>query len=56
MTVIKVYLTGLIILSVAFSSCHQEPERKNVLFILADDYGYNDMSYRNSEFYETPSY
>ncbi|WP_298484600.1 sulfatase [uncultured Maribacter sp.] len=32
-----------------------EPEKKNILFILADDYGYNDMSYRNDSFYETPN-
>jgi arylsulfatase A-like enzyme len=30
-------------------------ETKNVLFILADDYGYNDMSFRNNTFYETPN-
>lgn len=32
-----------------------EPEKKNILFILADDYGYNDMSFRNDSFYETPN-
>ncbi|WP_282136771.1 sulfatase [Seonamhaeicola maritimus] len=32
-----------------------EPEKKNILFILADDYGYNDLSYRNDSFYETPN-
>ena len=32
-----------------------EPEQKNILFILADDYGYNDLSYRNDSFYETPN-
>ncbi len=37
------------------SSCNHEPEHKNVLFILADDYGYNDMSLRNDSFYETPN-
>ncbi|MDB2385416.1 sulfatase [Polaribacter sp.] len=39
-------------------SCSQTPEtpqKKNILFILADDYGYNDMSFRNSSFYETPN-
>lgn len=30
-------------------------EQKNILFILADDYGYNDMSFRNASFYETPN-
>ncbi|WP_343329641.1 sulfatase [Polaribacter staleyi] len=33
----------------------KEPEKKNILFILADDYGYNDLSYRNDSFYETPN-
>jgi arylsulfatase A-like enzyme len=32
-----------------------EPEKKNILFILADDYGYNDMSFRNDNYYETPN-
>jgi len=27
---------------------------KNVLFILVDDFGYNDLSFRGSQFYETP--
>lgn len=45
---------GAIIL-VLFSSCSKVEEPKNVLFILADDYGYNDMSLRGSDFYETPN-
>ncbi|MDN3664481.1 sulfatase [Algibacter miyuki] len=41
-------------------SCNKQtettvPEKKNVIFILADDYGYNDLSYRNNSFYETPN-
>lgn len=36
-------------------SCTQVEEPKNVLFILADDYGYNDMSLHGSDFYETPN-
>lgn len=40
---------------VFFSSCSEAEEPKNVLFILADDYGYNDMSCRGSQFYETPN-
>jgi len=36
-------------------SCKPTTKTKNVLFILADDYGYNDMSFRNSSFYETPN-
>ncbi|MFH5885482.1 sulfatase [Halalkalibaculum sp. DA3122] len=30
------------------------PEHPNVLFIIADDYGYHDMSSMGSEFYDTP--
>lgn len=42
-------------LSLLLLSCRKAPERKNVLFILVDDYGYNDMSFRNASFYETPN-
>ncbi len=45
----------LLIAGLALISCSKEPQQKNVLFILADDYGYNDMSYRGSQFYETPN-
>lgn len=35
---------------------HTEPtEKPNVLFILADDFGYHDMSVMGSKFYETPN-
>ncbi|NIJ45590.1 arylsulfatase A-like enzyme [Wenyingzhuangia heitensis] len=37
------------------SSKELEPEKKNILFILADDYGYNDLSFRNNKYYETPN-
>lgn len=50
----QVYLSGCIFLSLLVS-CNPIPETKNVLFILADDYGYNDMSFRNNSFYETPN-
>jgi arylsulfatase A-like enzyme len=33
----------------------EEHEKPNVLFILADDFGYHDMGCMGSEFYETPS-
>jgi len=54
---IQIYLYGYIFLSLLIS-CNQTPQKpqtKNILFILADDYGYNDMSFRNSSFYETPN-
>ena len=35
------------------TACSKPPQKKNVLFILIDDFGYNDMSFRNSDFYET---
>ncbi len=43
------------ILLVLLISCQSTPQTKNILFILADDFGYNDMSFRNSSFYETPN-
>ena len=52
---IKTILSVGAIALVLFSSCSKVEEPKNVLFILADDYGYNDMSCRSSEFYETPN-
>ena len=33
----------------------EEPQKPNILFILADDFGYHDMSVMGSEFYETPN-
>ncbi len=41
-----------------FNSCQQKVEIKkkpNFLFILADDYGYHDLSISGSKFYETPN-
>lgn len=47
------------VLFLTLSACKSQPDKtsqkKNVIFILADDYGYNDLSYRNSNFYETPN-
>jgi len=53
----NVKLLMILICSCFLFSCEEErvPEQKNILFILADDYGYNDMSYRNDSFYETPN-
>ena len=33
----------------------KEPEHPNVLFILADDFGWNDLSCMGSKYYETPN-
>ncbi len=48
----------LIALLLCFSSCQKKTEEKqklNFLFILADDYGYHDLSASGSKFYETPN-
>ena len=51
---IQIYLSIYIFLLLIIS-CNPTPKTKNILFILADDYGYNDMSFRNRTFYETPN-
>jgi len=54
----KVYFVSLLIILVA---CQGLPENQdasakpNILFILADDLGYNDVSCMGSSFYETPN-
>jgi len=48
----------LAILFFGLFSCQQKPKEKqkpNFLFILADDYGYHDLSILGSKFYETPN-
>jgi len=48
-----VLLVGL--MSIFCSSCKKEaPPKPNILFILADDLGYHDLSVMGSQFYETP--
>ena len=50
-------LVVVIIFLSCLSGCQtkkDEPAKPNVLFILADDFGYHDMSSSGSEFYETP--
>ena len=50
---------GLLVCTLLLVSCHmaKEPIKKqpNVIFILADDFGYQDMSCMGSKFYETPN-
>lgn len=48
----------LAIIGISFISSCKEVEKKtpkNILFILADDLGYNDLSCMGSQFYETPN-
>ncbi|HSH18979.1 MAG TPA: sulfatase-like hydrolase/transferase, partial [Draconibacterium sp.] len=50
------FLIALFLLG--FNACQQKIEEKqkpNFLFILADDYGYHDLSISGSKFYETPN-
>ena len=43
------------VLTLAFTGCGSDPDKPNVLFILADDFGYHDMSCTGSMYYETPN-
>lgn len=48
----------IVILLVILNGCTQKEVTKtkpNVLFILADDYGYHDLSCMGSQYYETPN-
>ncbi len=51
------YFSPVILALISLGSCRNNlPEpRPNVLFILADDFGYHDMSFTGSDFYETPN-
>lgn len=44
---------GLMTLSLHLHA--REDEHPNVIFILADDYGWNDLSCMGSQYYETPN-
>ena len=47
----------LFIIPLAFTACIQEtaPEKWNIVFILADDLGWNQVGYHGSDYYETPN-
>ena len=49
-------LSGVVLISTVLVSCqsqHKEKVRPNVIFILADDLGWTDLSCYGSRFYET---
>lgn len=48
-------LTGIGLLPIVSLSTNTAEKKPNVLFILADDFGYYDMSCMGSKFYETPN-
>ena len=39
----------------AYGQDAQKQQRPNVLFVMIDDYGWTDMGYNGSRFYETPN-
>ncbi len=48
-------LLPFILLAVIFTSCQKEQKKPNVLFILVDDLGWNDLGCYGSTFYESPN-
>ena len=48
---------AIVIISIAFTACTQEagPEKWNIVFILADDLGWNQVGYHGTLYYETPN-
>lgn len=60
MSVKNIFLFSIGLFSIFLNGCRgsdsmDQPEKPNVLFIIADDFGAHDMSSMGSEFYETPS-
>ena len=52
---LKLFL--IILLPLVFTACSQEKEAEkwNVVFILADDLGWNQVGYHGTNYYETPN-
>ena len=47
-----------IIISISFIGCqidYGQKKKPNVIFILVDDLGWNDLGYSGSTFYESPN-
>ncbi len=47
-------LSVLLLSTSLLFSCSQKPKDPNIIFILVDDLGYNDVGFMGSQFYETP--
>jgi arylsulfatase A-like enzyme len=54
-SVIIVFFAASLIVLNACQAKVETKQKPNVLFILADDYGYHDLSVSGSKFYETPN-
>lgn len=52
---INKFFVSIAALSVITDVMAKEPQRPNVLFILADDFGWNDLGCMGSKYYETPN-
>ncbi len=52
---IKLLLLKITLLSILFIGCNSRNKKPNVIFILVDDLGWNDLGYTGSTFYESPN-
>lgn len=53
-----IYISLIAILALVLTFCSDRSgavKTPNILFILADDFGWNDVSYNSSDYYETPN-
>jgi arylsulfatase A-like enzyme len=51
----NIFLISAVLLAIVFSSCQNEQKKPNILFILVDDLGWNDLGCYGSTFYESPN-
>ena len=54
----KIFIGMSVITPIIFYSCmdqSNEDMKPNVIFILVDDLGWNDLGYTGSKFYESPN-
>ncbi|MFC2116635.1 sulfatase [Bacteroidota bacterium] len=56
---IKLFMKSVLValFTILFLGCRQEkgPEKWNIVFILADDLGWNQVGYHGTQYYETPN-